>query len=187
MTKTKIKEVVANCLIQKKLCRVFLRYDINYRYYFPLIYSDKLFLGAEEDDFILDGYAIRRFKDVTKAQIKDDMCEKILNLEGIVDSISVPEIDLTSWETVFKSLKKIDKNIIVEKESLDDDECKFVIGRIEKVYKKFAYIRHFDADGIWQDEPYKIPYSETTTIVFASRYVEIFSKYLSNLPDNFSK
>ena len=185
MTKTKIKEIINIGLVQKKLCRIFLRYDVNYRYYFPLICSDKLFLGAEEDDFILNGYCIRRFRDVKKAQIRDDMCDKILELEGITDSLTAPDVDLTNWETVFKSLQKQNNNIIVEKESLDDEGSEFVIGRIEKVYKRFAYVRHFDADGIWQDEPYRIPYTEITSITFASRYVNVFSKHLAALPDNF--
>ncbi|HEX2938347.1 MAG TPA: hypothetical protein VHO66_05445 [Ruminiclostridium sp.] len=84
-------------------------------------------------------------------------------------------------------MQKRNKNIIVEKESLDKNECEFIIGRVEKVYKKFVYVRHFDADGIWQDEPYKVPYTEITSVTFASRYVDVFSKYLNKLPDNFDK
>ena len=187
MTKTKIKEIINIGLTQKKLCRIFLKYDVNYRYYFPLLCSNELFLGAEEDDFILDGYSIRRFKDVVKVQIKDDMCEKILELEGITDNLTTPNVGLTNWETVFKSLQKRNNNIIAEKENLGDEESEFVIGRIEKVYKKFAYVRHFDADGIWQDEPYKMLFAEITSITFASRYVDVFSKYLAALPDNFGK
>lgn len=187
MTKLKIKEMINICLKEKHLCRIFFRYDENYRYYIPLIMGRKMFLGIEEDDFILDGYAIRKFQDITKAQIKDDICEKILIAEGIIDSITTPEVNLSTWETIFKSLQKRGKNVIIEHESLDEDKYKFEIGRIEKVYRKFVYIRHFDADGIWQPESHKIPYSEITTVTFASRYVETFSKYLGELPDNFGK
>lgn len=187
MTKAEIKELMSVCKDQKRLCRVFLRYDLHYRYYFPLLMSEKLFLGAEEDDFILNGYAVRRFKDVTKVQFKNDMCDEILKKEGIVDSLTTPDIDLTNWETVFTSLQKRNKNIIAIKESLVEDEAEFVIGRIEKVYKRFAYVRHFDADGNWQEEPYRIPYAELTTVIFASRYVDVFSKYLGDLPADFGK
>lgn len=187
MKKSKIKENAAICLKDKRLLRMFFRYDVNYRYYIPLIVGDKLFLGIEEDDFLLDGYAIRRFKDVTKAEIKDDMCERILKAEGLLDNIVTPEIDLSNWETVFQSLQKRDKNIIVEKESLDENECEYVIGRIEKVCKHHAYVRYFDADGIWEPEPYRIPYKEVTSVTFASRYVDTFSKYVGELPDNFGK
>jgi len=180
MKKTEIKEIVNNSIEQKKLCRLFFRYDKNYYYYFPLCANDKLFLGAEEDDFIIDGYSIRRFVDVTKVQIKDDKCLEILKNEGIIDSIKKPNIDISNWETVFNSLKLLNKNIIVEKESLDD-EFEFVIGRIDKVYKNFVYVYHFDADGIWQEEPYKIHYAAITSVSFDTRYVEVYSKYLDDL------
>ncbi|PKM95581.1 MAG: hypothetical protein CVU84_01920 [Firmicutes bacterium HGW-Firmicutes-1] len=182
MKKSEIKEIINRSIDQKNLCRIFFRYDLHYWYYFPLISNDKLLFGAKEDDFIIDGYSIRRFVDVTKVQIKEDKCVEILQREGIVDSIKTPNIDISDWETTFLSLKIMNKNIIVEKESLNDDEWEFVIGRIDRVYKKFVYVYHFDADGIWQEEPYRIPYTEITSVSFGTRYVETFSKYLNELP-----
>ena len=41
-----------------------------------------------------------------------------------------------------------------------------------------VFFKHFDADGIWQDECYEIPFSQITSVTFASRYVDIFSKYV---------
>ncbi len=70
MTKAEIKRIVNSCIELRNLCRVFFRYDANYWYYFPLISNDKLFLGAEEDDFIIDGYSIRRYTDIKKVEIK---------------------------------------------------------------------------------------------------------------------
>ena len=70
-------------------------------------------------------------------------------------------------------------NIIVEKESLDQIDDEFVIGRIEEVFKHCAYVRHFDADGVWQEEPYRIPYNEITSLTFNSRYIEFYSKYVN--------
>ncbi len=127
----------------------------------------------------MDGYTVGRIKDIKKIKAKDDMCDKILQMEGITDKIEMPPVDISSWKSVFESLKLTGKNIIVEKESLDEKEWHYVIGRIEKIYNRFAYVRHFDSDGIWQEEPYRIPYSEITSITFSSRYVDIFSKYVS--------
>lgn len=183
MTKTEIKRIVNDSITERNLCRMFFRYDRNYLYYFPLASGDKLFLGAEEDDFMLNGYSIRRYVDMTKIQVKNDMCAKILKSEGIADSIQAPTIDISNWETVFISLQKISKNIIIEKESLNEDDWEFYIGRIDKVYKKFVYFYHFDADGIWQDEPFKIPYSEITSVSFGTRYVDTYSKYINELPN----
>jgi hypothetical protein len=181
MTKSEIKEIVNRSVNQRKLCRMFFRYEVYYRYYFPLISNDKLFLGTEEDDFILNGYSIRRYVDLTKVQIKEDKYCEILKSEGIIESIKTPDVDISNWETVFTSLQKMNKNIIVEKESLNEDECEFVIGKIDRVFKKFVYVYHFDADGIWQEEPFKIPYTEITTVSFGTRYVDIFSKYIDGL------
>ena len=182
MKKSEIKEIVNHCINQRSLCRVLFRYAIYYKYYFPLVSNDKLFLSAEEDDFIINGYTIRRYVDATKTQIIEDKYLEILKNEGIVNSLQTPNIDISNWEAVFTSLKRMNKNIIVEKESLKDEECQFVIGRIDKVYKNFAYIWNFDADGIWDNGPIKISYSEITNIIFGSRYVDIFSKYIDKPP-----
>ena len=182
MKKSKIKSIVNGSIDQRNLCRMYFRYDAYYWYFFPLITSDKLFLGAKEEDFLIDGYSIRRFVDVTKVQIREDKCVEILKTEGISSGIQIPNIDISTWETVFSSLQKTNKNIIVAKENIKSDETEFVIGRIDKVYKKFVYIYHFDADGIWQEEPYRIPYSTITSVSFGTRYVETFSKYLEELP-----
>ena len=182
MKKSKIKSIINGSIEQRNLCRMYFRYDAYYWYFFPLISSDKLFLGAKEDDFIVDGYSIRRYADVTKVQIREDKCIEILKVEGISSGIQIPNIDISTWETVFSSLQKKNKNIIVEKENIKSDETEFVIGRINKAYKKFVYIYHFDADGIWQEEPYRVPYTAITSVSFGTRYVETFSKYLKELP-----
>lgn len=178
MKKSEIKEIVTQATKSQSLCRIFYKYDTNYRYCFPLGMSDKLFLGAVEDDFIIDGFSIRRFSDITKAQIKDDKCVEIIKKEGILKDVFAPEIDLTDWHSTFLSLKEIGKNIIVEKESLDDDEWEFAIGHIEKVHRNKILFRHFDADGVWQDDLLEIPFSQITTVILESRYVEVFSKYV---------
>ena len=83
---------------------VYFKYDINYRYYFPVIVSDRLFCGAEEDDFILNRYTIRRFCGVIIAEIKDDKCLKIAVTEGITDQIVFPKIDIINRKAALMSL-----------------------------------------------------------------------------------
>ncbi len=178
MRKCDIKELIKKAINPRKICRVYMKYDAYYRYCFPVLVSDKLFLGANEDDFILDGFTIRRFKDVVKAEIKDDKCLEIAIAEGIADKIDVPDINLSDWYNVFVSLQTMNKNIIVQKESIDDEEWLFAIGRINKVTKTKVYFQHFDADGIWEDEPWEIPFTEITSVSFGTRYVETFSKYV---------
>lgn len=178
MIKSEIKKIIADGMNNRRLCRCYFKYNANYLYFFPLRTTEKLLLSIEENDFILDGYSIRRFTDMTKVEIKADLCDRILREEGIIDSIRVPEVDITSWETIFKSLMQLNKNVIVEKEDLDEELEEFVIGRIERVSGQSAYIREFDADGIWQSDLCRIPYNEITSLTFESRYVEMFSKYI---------
>lgn len=187
MTRNQIFKIIKKSTKELKICNVFLQYDHNYWNLIPLKCSNMLFLSAQEDDFILNGYTIRRVEDVTNVRIKNDKCNKILEFEGIKDKLEIPSIRIDDWKIAFEDLILLEKNIIVETESLDEDERDYVIGRIEKVFKQFVYVRHFDADGIWHDEPYKIPYSKITSVTFLSRYVTIFSKYLDELPDNFAK
>ena len=176
MKREEIKSILEKAKTEQLICNITFKYAAHYWNLIPLICGVKLFLCAEEDDFILDGYSIRQYKDIKKLKAKNDKCDEILRKEGIV--ITIPEIDIESWHSVFQSLKKHSKNIIVEKEALDDNDGEFVIGRISEVYKNFAYVYHFDADGIWEDEPIKVPFSEITSVTFSSRYVDIFSKYI---------
>lgn len=178
MKKYEMKALLAGAIHPAKLCRVFLTYDRNYRYYFPLKISDRLFLGAEEDDFILDGYSIRRFRDVEKIEIKDDKCLEIDRAEGLLDQLVTPDVDLTDWRSVFASLDKISCHIIIQRERLDEENELFAIGRIMRVMSRHVLLKHFDADGNWQEECWAIPYSQITSVTFGSRYVEVFSKYL---------
>lgn len=183
MKKEKIRKIIEEAANSKQLCRTFFSYEKDYYYYFPLKIGKKFFLGAEEDDFMIDGYSIRRFRDIKKVQIRKDKCLEIDRLEGILEKLVVPDVDLDGWKSVFLSLQKIGHNIIVEKESLNKNERAFCIGRIEKVGNKKVYMRYFDAMGVWDENLWKIHYSQITSVTFGSRYVKVFSKYLPPVPD----
>ena len=178
MTKTEMKELFGRSVKTMPLFSMYLNYDANYRYGFPLKSSDKLFLCADEDDFILDGFSIRRFRDLNKLEIKNDKCRQIISAEGILNGLDAPDIDLTDWRSVFLSLQAYGKNIIIEHADKNDDDWEFYIGKIVKVLKNKVVFSHFDADGVWVDEPYDIPYSYITNVTFECRYVTVFSKYV---------
>ncbi len=178
MKKNEMKELVCSAIATKDLCRAFFKYDTNYRYCFPLLASCRLFLSANENDFSIDGFSVRSFSDLKKISLRRDKYAEIVKSENVFDCVSIPEIDLTNWQSVFLSLQVFHKNIIIEKESLDEKECEFAIGRIEKVQKNKVLFKYFDADGVWQDGLLEIPFSQITSVTFGSRYVEIFSKYV---------
>lgn len=190
MKPEEIRAVLAACKTERALCRAFMKYDSFYRYYFILEMSERLFLGAQEDDFLLDGFCIRRVRDIKKAEAKNDVYLEIARREGLLDTLgtlAAPAVDLRDWRRVFRSLEPLGHNLIVESERPDGEDSQFAIGRIESVSGLCLYLRHFDGDGVWEPEPYKIPYHEITSVTFYSRYVEVFSKYLPPLPENFCK
>ena len=115
MKKIEIIELINMAVKSKEMCRIFFKYNYYYSYHFPLITSDKLFLSANEDDFIIDGFTVRRFCDVKKLEIKNDKCVEIIKYEGVLADIKVPEIDITDWYNTFLSLSKLNINIIIEK------------------------------------------------------------------------
>lgn len=178
MTKSEMKALIRYAIDSRSMCRIYFRYHYYYVHCFPLAASDRLFLSAMQDDFLINGFSIRRFRDMTKIVFNDDRRNEILRAEGIIDGISVPDVELEDWHGVFLSLQAMGKNVIVERESRNEDEELFFIGRIEKVLKSKVLFRSFDADGIWDEEPEAIPFSQITTVTFGSRYVEVFSKYV---------
>jgi hypothetical protein len=175
-------ETLRESAVRRQVCNVYFWYDRHYWNLIPLALGEELFLSAEEDDFVLDGYTIRRFCDLDDVVAKDDKCTEILQKEGVLDALQTPPVGVASWEAAFKDLQRLGGNVIVEAERPDADESDFIIGRIEIVLKQSVFVRHFDADCVWQERPEKIYYGDITSVTFASRYVRIFSKYLDEPP-----
>lgn len=178
MKKIEKMEIISNAIGSKQLLRFFMKYDVNYFYYFPLKISDKLFMGIEEDDFILDGYSIRKNSDIRKIVRKDDLCNKIFIEEGIVSKIETIDINITNWRTVFDSLLKFNEIIIIESEDIEPEFSEFTIGKIIKVSKNNVHFKDFDADGVWSENELVIPFSSITSVTLRSRYINVWSKYV---------
>ena len=180
VTKMKKSEKL-NCLHDATgtydLCRCYFSYDENYWYFYILGCSDKLMLGIEEDDFILDGFQIRKISDLKKIEIKDDVCVKINEKNGLLRNVEKPDVDLSSWEAAFESLKSFGRFVIVKNEKFESGEAFFCIGTIQKTGKSSVVIAPFDADGNWLDDV-EIPYSKITSVTFGDRYSKTWQKYI---------
>ncbi len=171
---------ILNEALKKELvCNIIFNYDAVYFNLLPLSISDKFVLSAEEDDFIIDGFCIRKISDIKKIRQKENIIAKILKNE--VEIPKAPNVNIESWYNVFSDLFKIGKNVIIEIESLNDKECEFNIGKIISVGKNYVLFRHFDAEGIWEEDSFRIFFSEITSVTFESRYVSIFSKYIDDI------
>jgi hypothetical protein len=102
-----------------------------------------------------------------------------MRAEGIVDKVvNKHKIDLTSWSSVFRSIKQLGLNVIIENEDPNDES--FDIGPITKVSKTAVYVRYFDPLSYLDKEPSKIAFNLITIVRFDERYVNVMSKYLRN-------
>lgn len=182
MTGLGIRAVIGECVRGKKLMRAYFEYSDESFYLFPLLMGDGWFLSADENEFILNGYSVRRIADIDEAEIVDGLEFEILQREGVAGQLTVPLVDITRPESIFRSLAALRVNVIVDDEDCEDPAAAYTIGRIEKVCKSCVYIRHFDAEGVWEAEPRRIQYGDFTSITFGSRYVEYFSRYIGEPP-----
>lgn len=165
-------------------CRCYFRYDPNYFYFYPVGISDKLLFGILEDDFILDGFQIKRISDLTKIELKDDLCVQINKDNKILDNIEIPSVDLNTWNSVFNSLIKMNNIIIIEAEELDDSNNLFTIGRIINNDKSEVVFKEFGADGVWEEDLLYIPYKYIISVTFSSRYCNEWEKYFNKQIDS---
>lgn len=182
MKKKKIRNRIEKAIKSHQLCSMQMEYNKDEYHFFPLIMSEKLILGAQEEEFQLNGCSIRRLQDVEKVKILDNFCGHISIKEAGADVANIPKVDISDWFSAFTSLEKLGKIIIVEKESLHEKNNMFAIGKIEKVCRKHVCLRYFGPDGIWDDKQWKISYDDITSVTIGSRYSEVFSKYLPDPP-----
>ena len=167
--------LIQSAIQTPQLCRCYFTYDDNYYYYYyPNAVNEKFLLGQEENDFLLDGYCIRKISQLKKAELKDDLCNTINRHIGVHAQIKMPAVDISDWKSIFDSLSALQRFIIIENELTGD----FAIGMIEKTFPSKLYFKHFDADGIWEEGYLEIPYSKITTVKWATRYADVWQKYL---------
>ena len=177
MKKQEKLDIINKCIVDTELCGCYFTYDENYYYYYLNAVNDKFILGQEEDDFLLNGYSIRRISQLKKVEIKDDKCNAINKLLGVTDQIQMPDVDISSWKTIFDSLKALDRFIIIE----DEINGQFAIGVIEETLKNKLRFKEFGADGIWSEENLEILYSTITSVKWGTRYAKAWEWYFEKI------
>lgn len=146
---------------------------------FVLAVGEQLVLLHVVDDFHLDGYRIIPRSHVERARHSslERYRAAIFRAEKVLPKVGFDgDLSLSDWNAAFKSLKALAEPVIVEDEREESEE--FVIGRIERVNKKSAAIRGFDALGRWDDETTRFKYEDVTSLTFGSEYVTTYTKYL---------
>jgi len=171
-------DLIQSAIESPKMCRCYFTYDDNYYYYYPNAVNEKFLMGQEENDFLLDGYCIRKISQLKKVEIRNDKCNEINKQIGLTEQIKMPSVDISDWKSIFDSLMTLECFVIIENEISGE----FAIGIIEKTFKNKLYFKSFDADGIWDDVGLEIPYSKITTVKWATRYADVWQKHLQQNP-----
>ena len=174
MNKAEKLELLNGAIGTYQLCECCFNYDSNYWRYYILGVSDKLLIGAKEDDFLLDGFEIRKISDLKKIEISDVLGVKMNEEAQILKDLQVPKIDITSWKSALQSLKDMNAFISIENENAED----YYLGYVTEIKKSCVLFNHVDADGVWY-ENIEIPYSEITSVSLGNRYSSRWQQYLS--------
>lgn len=172
-TLAQLRERLLKSIHPRTMCGIEYEYSDVVQYGFPLAVGEQLFLLAIDNDFLLNGFTVRRLRDIYELTDRKSIHQTIAEREGLTD-FAAPAVDITDWKAVFSSLQAMGKTVIVEREY---EPGFFRLGRIVEVREDHVLLRHYDADGIWQ-EPVAIPYREITSVTFDDRYADTFSKYV---------
>lgn len=176
MKKSKIVKRLSERIDPHGICRVYPDFGRGYyRNYFPLRVNEKFFLGAAEDDFLLDGFFICPVSRIAKVIPRDDKCLEINVCEGVVGQLYTPRVNISGWRQIFRSIKDMNRYVMI------DTVDALYIGAVMRIKDHSVTVKYFDADGVWQDDPVKIRFKDIQSVEFGSRYIDVFSKYVSKL------
>ena len=158
----------------RNICRE--EIDPNSIYGIVLKENSDFVLVAKESDFFLDGYKILRRADISSS-ISTPSCRyafKILKKEGQLKEIVFPDIDISTWHSIFRTLGR-GKFISAE----DEAEGDYAIGPIVRVNKNSVTLRYFDGTGKWGEDE-RIEYSILTCVDFENNYINKHEKYIQS-------
>jgi len=105
------------------------------------------------------------------------LTRRYYSLEQLKADPPPADVMIAGSDQIWNPLFQNGRNIIVESEVKGD--ILFTIGRIERLMNEKVLIRHFDADGAWEKKVREIAYSNIMKVSFDTRYITVFSKYLS--------
>jgi len=144
-------------------------------------YSEGFLLLQLVNDLRIDGYQIVPIYTINKVRFDrtDKFRDKILEKEGQKESAGISrKIDLTSWVSIFKSIKKTGCFVTVEGEALIKYDIPYVtVGAIKRIEKDNVVIHYVSTYGLLEEPFDKIAYSDITTIQFDNLYLNLYQKY----------
>jgi hypothetical protein len=179
--RTKIIDQIKNHLDKKKytlLTRKTGKTSTETSRGYILNFSEDFILLQETDDFKILGYNIFPLKQIISLRHNenDEFYDKIIKAEKEDKKIGIKySVDLSSWATIFQSIKSRKLNVIIECEN--PDNYSFDIGPIASLTKTSVYIQYMNGQGIIDKEPTKIDLKLITKLMFDDRYINTLTKY----------
>ena len=181
MKKKKIRKRIEKAVKSKRICRIYTEYDPEEPFRFlPLAISEGLVYMIKDGDPAAYGYSVRSLDVIEKVRIEDGGVDSV-SKEEEYEGKKAPELDITDWPSVFRTLGKYGNVAIVECERLAKKNERYAIGKIEKVGRKQVTIRYYGPDAAWENKRWKIPYENVTWVTTSSRYTEVLDRYV---PEN---
>lgn len=178
MKKSKIKEALATSIKLKQRLSFFRSFTSSRIHGYVLDFTDDFALIHQTDDFHLDGFAIVPLKTIKKVRHSEfeDMYEYIMKKENYLDELGIHyTIDLTNWQTIFKSIEGNEKFVIIECEQLWIG--RFLLGKLTKAKKKKVEMLYLEANGVFDEYVTEQKYKEITIVRFDEIYINLFQKY----------
>lgn len=148
----------------------------------PVALSKDFLILNEISEFYLYGYTLVPISTIDQVlwDAADQFVEHILRAEGIMEKVLLPyEIDMTNWESIFKSLQATGLPITVQCEALDEDY--FFVGQIKRVDSDVVWVHHFDSEGVLADVWDDIPFELINKVGFDEPFANMLSKHLRSL------
>jgi hypothetical protein len=147
---------------------------------FILSMTKDFILIQTDNEFKLDGFAIIKKGDYERIRHSsfERTIRKIFKAEGLLNTGFglKQQLNMESWTSIFKALKKQDVHIILESEH--EDYLDFHIGPIVKVNKKSLSIHNYNPNGIYDNKPTTITFEKIRTLKFGDNYSVVFRKYI---------
>ena len=172
-----LKKEIAKYKTESVCVQIFRKSKMPNIHGYILDYSDDYVMIQEVDDFNASGYIIMPKKSIKSIRFNqhDEVYDEIIKAEKQFEKIILKyDIDLTNWETIFKSIKLTGLNLSIECKKVNF----LVIGILGNVKNDTVYIRDFDTAGVLDDIETPIFYKKISRVNFDDNYINVFSKYL---------
>jgi hypothetical protein len=179
MKKSKIREALTKSIELKQHLSFFRKFTSTRIHGYVLDFTDDLILIHQTSDLRLDGFAVLPFKTIKKIRHSDyeEMYKYIMDEEQLLNDLGIPyTIDITNWQTVFKSIENNNKFVIIECEQVWIK--RFLLGKLSKVKKKKVEMLYLEANGVFEEYATEQKYKDISIVRFDEVYINLFQKYV---------